>query len=154
MFAYSCSRISASDLLEDSLPNEPSWRVEDTIRFAHILAKHGIDFIDVSAAGNAVEQSFKGFNLEEPGYQASFAEAVKKSVGDKLIVGTVGGINSGKAAQKILDDGKADVVLCGRWFQKNPTLVWQFAEELGVNVNLARQMDWPFFGRGKRATSA
>lgn len=115
MCDYSCSRISASDKLEESQPNEPSWRVEDTTRLAHILAEHGIYFVDVFAGGNAAEQSFKAFNAKEPGYQALFAEAVKKSGG---------GISSGKATQKILEDGKADIVLCGRWCQKNPTLVW------------------------------
>lgn len=110
-----------------------------------------MDFLDVSSGGNAKEQSFEGLNTKEPGYQAPFAEAVKKSVGDNLIVSTVGGINSGKAAQQILDDGRADVVMSGRWFQKNPALVWTFAEELGVKIKLAHQMEWPFVGRGYRA---
>lgn len=146
MLTHVIIRISASDLLEESLANEPSWRIEDTVKLAHVIAEHGVDLIDVSSGGNAKEQSTNWFS--HPGFQIDFAEAVKKSVGDKLFVGAVGGIKSGKLAAKILDDGQADVVLSGRWFQKNPGLVWEFAEELGVNIHLAHQIEWPFKGRG------
>jgi 2,4-dienoyl-CoA reductase-like NADH-dependent reductase (Old Yellow Enzyme family) len=102
----------------------------------------------VSSGGNAKQQDLKGFR--EPAYQAQFSEAVKKSVGDKLLVSSVGNINTGKIAQKVLDDGQADVVFSGRWFQKNPSLVWTFADELGVNIALGNQMEWPFRGRDYR----
>lgn len=138
-------------MTDETLPNEPSWRIEDTIRIAHIFAEHGVDFIDISAGANSPAQSVKGFN--QPGFQSHLSEAVKKSVGDKLLVGAVGGINTGHIAKKILDDGQADVVLVGRWFIKNPGLVWAFAEELGVKVNMALQMEWPFNGRGYRPST-
>jgi len=145
-------RISASDLVEDTLPEEPSWRSEDTVRLAHILAEHGVDLIDISSGANSSAQSTKGFS--QPGYQAHFAEAVKKSIGDKILVGSVGGINTGHVAKRILDNDQADVVLVGRWFLKNPGLVFQFAEDLGlklgVDLRVARQMEWPFAGRGAR----
>lgn len=144
--------MSACDLVVETLPDEPSWRIEDTIRLAHILADHGVDFLDVSSGGSSHAESFKGFN--KPGYQAHFAESIKRSIGDKLIVGCVGGINSGKLAEQILDQGQADVVFCGRWFQKNPGLVWSFAEELGVKLNMAIQMEWPFYGRGSRGAKS
>ena len=35
-------------------------------------------------------------------YQAPFAEAVKKAVGDKMLVGTVGTIRDGNLAEEIL----------------------------------------------------
>ncbi|TFY81987.1 hypothetical protein EWM64_g2032, partial [Hericium alpestre] len=40
-------RISATDWLQESLPNEPSWTLEDTVRLAPLLAAHGVDLIDI-----------------------------------------------------------------------------------------------------------
>lgn len=52
--------------------------------------------------------------MKVPGSQAPLAEAIKKSVGDKLKLITVGSITSGKAAEQILDDVEADIVMSGR----------------------------------------
>ena len=43
-------RISGTDWLEESLPNEPSWTSRDTARLAPILFEHGVDLLDVSSA--------------------------------------------------------------------------------------------------------
>lgn len=106
--------------MEEALPDEPSWRAEDTVRLASILAEHGVDFLDVSSGGNHPKAIIKG----GPAYQAPFAHAVKQAVGDKLVVGSVGSIANGVVAQEVLDKGQADVVLVGRFFQKNPAAVW------------------------------
>jgi 2,4-dienoyl-CoA reductase-like NADH-dependent reductase (Old Yellow Enzyme family) len=113
-------RVSATEWLEEALPNEPSWRIEDTVKLAGILAEHGIDFLDVSSGGNHPKAIMK----VGPAYQALFAQAVKEAIGDKLVVGSVGSITNGKIAQEVLDKGQADVVLVGRQFQKNPVTVW------------------------------
>jgi 2,4-dienoyl-CoA reductase-like NADH-dependent reductase (Old Yellow Enzyme family) len=140
-------RISATDWLELALPNEPSWRCEDTVKFSHILAPHGVDFLDVSTGGNHPLQNIKG----GPAYQAPFAEAVKKSVGSKLFVGCVGAITDGFTAQGVLDKEQADAVLVGRQFQRNPATVWAMADDLDVDINIAHQIVWGFKGRGKKA---
>lgn len=44
--------------------------------------------------------------------------------------------------------GQADAVFVGRQFQKNPGSVWAFAEELGVKITVAHQIEWGFIGRG------
>ncbi|EIW78290.1 FMN-linked oxidoreductase [Coniophora puteana RWD-64-598 SS2] len=137
-------RISATEWLEETLPDAPQWRSEDTVRLAGLLAEHGVDFLDVSSGGNNSEGRAKAGE----GYQAPFAEAVKKAHGDKLVVGAVGMITSGTSAQSILDKGMADVILAGRTFQKNPAAVWTWAEELGVNIKIANQIEWGFIGRG------
>ncbi|KAG1837225.1 hypothetical protein DFJ58DRAFT_816491 [Suillus subalutaceus] len=138
-------RISATEWLEEeALPDEPSWRVEDTVRLAGILAEHGVDFLDVSSGGNHPKAIMKS----GPAYQAPFAQAVKQALGDKLVVGCVGSIANGKVAQEVLDKGQADVVLVGRQFQKNPASVWAFASDLGVAIKIANQIGWGFGGRG------
>ncbi|KAG1823678.1 uncharacterized protein BJ212DRAFT_1566675 [Suillus subaureus] len=76
-------RVSATEWLEEALPNESSWRVEDTVELASILVEH----------------------------EAPFAQAAKQTVGDNLIVEAVGSITNDKTVQEILDKGQADVIL-------------------------------------------
>jgi 2,4-dienoyl-CoA reductase-like NADH-dependent reductase (Old Yellow Enzyme family) len=63
-----------------------------------------------------------------------------------MLVATVGSIKSGKLASDLLEEGQ-DVVAAGRMFQKNPGLVWAWAEEIGVEINLPHQIRWGFGGR-------
>ena len=135
-------RISATDWLEDEPGVEESWKVEDTVKLAEILAEKGIDLLDVSSGGLDPRQKVK----TGPGYQAPFAKAVKEKLGEKLAVGTVGSITGGKQANQLLDEG-LDLAICGRMFQKNPGLVWAFAEDLDVQINVANQIRWGFGGR-------
>jgi 2,4-dienoyl-CoA reductase-like NADH-dependent reductase (Old Yellow Enzyme family) len=119
------------------------------VKLAPILAAHGVDFLDVSTGGNHPAQKIKG----GPAYQAPYAHAVKKSLGSsKLIVGSVGAITNGQTAQGVLDKEQADVIIVGRQFIKNPGTVWTFAEELGVQIQIAHQIGWGFKGRGKRCS--
>jgi 2,4-dienoyl-CoA reductase-like NADH-dependent reductase (Old Yellow Enzyme family) len=101
--------------------------------------------LDVSSGGLHPDQHIHA----GPGYQAPFANAVKKAVGDKMLVGTVGSITHGKQANRLLDEG-LDIVTAGRMFQKNPGLVWAWADELEVEVHWANQIRWGFAGRGKK----
>ncbi|KAI8826787.1 NADH-dependent flavin oxidoreductase [Fimicolochytrium jonesii] len=137
-------RISADDWLKGDSEFPESWTVEDTIRLAPLLAERGVDLLDVSSAGIHPKQNiFK----RGPGYQAPFAQAIKKAVGDKLHVTAVGSIDTGKLAEVLLHSG-LDGIMVGRGFQKNPGLVWTFAEELGVHIKMANQIEWGFAGRG------
>lgn len=138
-------RVSATDWLEEVMPDEPSWRLEDTIKFAQVLAKSGnVDLLDVSSGGVHSKQKPRS----GPAYQAPFAIAVKKAVGDKMLVGSVGAINSGALANSLLENDNLDLVFVGRGFQKNPGLVWTFADELEVEISMANQIRWGFGGRG------
>ncbi len=140
-----CS-VSATDRLEHL--DEPSWKVEDTIKLAGLLAERGVDFLDVSSAGNDPRQKLNFFSNEPKATHAELSGPIKAALGDKIIVGVVGGISNGHLAEDVLQKNQADVVLVGRYFQKNPGLVWQFAEDLGVVIHAARQIGWGFFGRG------
>jgi 2,4-dienoyl-CoA reductase-like NADH-dependent reductase (Old Yellow Enzyme family) len=138
-------RVSATEWLEQVKPDEPSWRVEDTVRLAQLLADQGaIDLIDISSGGNNQAQKITA----GPAFQAPFAVEVKKAVGDKLIVGSVGMINSATLANKLLEEDGLDFVLVGRGFQKNPGLVWSWAEELNLEITMAHQIRWGFAHRG------
>ena len=132
-------RISATDWLEN-VEGMESWDVDQTVKLAQILAERGVDLLDVSSAGLHPAQQIK----TGPGYQAPFAKAVKDAVGDKMAVATVGSIMSGKQAQELLQDKGLDLAIAGRMFQKNPGLVWAWAEELGVEINQANQIRWGY----------
>ena len=136
-------RISATDWLEEYPAEKESWKVEDTVRLAEMIVPLGIDLIDFSSGGNHSEQKVKS----GPGYQAPFAKAVKEKMGDRVAVGTVGSITSGKQANALMEEG-LDLAIVGRMFQKNPGLVWSFGEDLGVRTEVASQIGSGFGGRG------
>lgn len=143
-------RISGSDLLENILPDEPSWRVEDSARLANIVAEHSIDLIDVSSASvhHLQEVNVEGKEGHHPAYQAHLADHIREAVDSKILVATVGGIHDGKIAEDALENGWADVCIVGHHFQKNPGAVRQFAEDLGAVISQAHQIELEFMGRG------
>src|SRR5215469_12398248 len=136
-------RISATDWLEETELKDQSWTVDDTVRLAKILAEKGVDLLDIVSGGlHPLQRIHSG-----PAYQAPFAKAVKQVVGDKMKVGTVGNIKTSKLGQQLLEEG-LDLVIVGRGFQKNPGLVFAWADELGVEVQMPNQIRWGFGGRG------
>jgi 2,4-dienoyl-CoA reductase-like NADH-dependent reductase (Old Yellow Enzyme family) len=148
--------VSATEWLEEVLPNEPSWRLEDTVRLAPLLAAHGVDLIDISSGGNNARQKFA---FGHAASQAAFSHAVRKAAvadnitvvdtGARLLVSAVGGIQTGALAAEVLDNEWADVVFSGRKFQQSPGLVWDMARELGVSIHNSHQIEWGFGGRGQ-----
>lgn len=138
-------RVSATDWLEEAKEIKESWTPDQTAKLASVLADKGVDLLDVSSGGNhPLQHPHVG-----PGYQAPFAKIAKKAVGDRMAVGTVGSITSGKQANDLLEEG-LDLAIVGRQFQKNPGLVFAFADELDVDVQMPNQIRWGFSSRGKQ----
>ncbi|OJJ30911.1 hypothetical protein ASPWEDRAFT_118839 [Aspergillus wentii DTO 134E9] len=148
-------RISATDWFEfdENLKTEfpESWTLAQSIQVASLLADRGVDLVDVSSGGVHAKSAIA--IKSGPAYQVNFAQEIKKAVGDKLLISAVGGIKTGALAEEVVQSG-IDAVQAGRWFQQNPGLVRAFANELGVKVRMATQIDWSFEGRGKRAKSS
>ncbi|KAF5870274.1 putative nadh-dependent flavin oxidoreductase protein [Botrytis fragariae] len=153
-------RISATDCLDYEGFEEESWTVRDSARLAGILADRGVDLMDISSGANHPKQRITA----GLGYQAPFAKEIKRVVGERMLVGTVGMIGSGEQAERLLsgrggergvdedveggEEGtQLDLVIVARGFQKNPGLVWEWAEELGVRIMVAHQMRWGFRGK-------
>ena len=132
--------------MENTFPPEASWKVADTVKFAHLLAEHGVDLLDVSSGGSHLKQELPA--VIQGAFHAELSEPIKAALGDKLIVGVVGGITTGTLGEEVLQKGQADLVFVGRHFQKNPGAVWQFAEDLGIQITVAHQIGWGYFGRG------
>ena len=138
-------RVSATDWLDEEFPDKPSWRVDDTVKFAEVLAESGnIDLLDVSRGGNHAAQHVH----VAPACQAPFAIAVKKAVGDKLAVSSVGMINSAHLANSLLEKDGLDFIMVGRRFQKDPGLAWTWADELDLELSMGNQIRWGFGTRG------
>ncbi|KAJ5621494.1 hypothetical protein N7528_006277 [Penicillium herquei] len=134
-------RVSATDWLETSMPEEKGWKLEDTVEFAKALTEQGaIDLIDISTGGVHSAQKVAG----GVAFQTPFATAVKKAVGDKMLVSAVGSINNGTLAEKILNEEGLDLILVGRAFQRDSGLAWAFAKDLDVEIAMAGQIRWGF----------
>lgn len=118
-------RLSATDWVEGG------WTSEETVQLSSILKDKGVDLIDVSSGGLAIQQQIPVF----PGYQVQFAEAVKQQTG--ILTGAVGLITSAEQAEGILQDEQADLVLLAREFLRDPYFPLTAANKLGAEVK------WP-----------
>ncbi len=107
-------RLLVDEWLEDGLHKNES------IVLAKALAKEGVAYL--SAMGG----TYESFNLPEvvkksgkPGYMVHLAGAIKKEV--KVPVITAGRISTPAKAEKILADGKADLIGLARMLWVDPT---------------------------------
>jgi 2,4-dienoyl-CoA reductase-like NADH-dependent reductase (Old Yellow Enzyme family) len=106
------------------------WDVEDTVAYARELKALGIDVIDTSSGG------LTGLSTALPvrrtlGFQVPFAAAVKRGAGIPTM--TVGLILDGAQAEKILQDGDADLIAIGRQALYDPFWALHAAQELGCD---------------------
>ena len=100
-------RLGASDY------REGGTTIEDSIQAAIAFEKAGIDLLDISGG-------FCGFtnpNLTEQGYFSELTEKVKKNINIPVML--TGGIVEGEVANKLLTEGKADLIGVGRAILKN-----------------------------------
>jgi len=125
-------RVSASDCVEH-LEGE-SWEIEQTVQIAKWVKEAGVDVLHISSGGNTAQQKVS----YSPGYQVHYAERVRKEVPGLAIV-AVGSLTSGKQAQEVLKEEKADLIAAARSFLKHPSFALDAARELGVNIVYAPQ---------------
>jgi 2,4-dienoyl-CoA reductase-like NADH-dependent reductase (Old Yellow Enzyme family) len=118
------------------------WDVDDTVAYAQALKALGIDVIDTSSGGLA------GLSTAAPikrslGFQVPFAAAVKRGAGIPTMA--VGLILDGPQAEKVLQDGAADLIAIGRQALYNPFWPVHAAQELGCDANFEmwnREYGW------------
>ena len=121
-------RISGTDWL----PDRESWTLDQSVRLARELAELGVDLIDVSSGGIHPEQA----SPVGPNYQVPLAEEIRAKT--DVAVGTVGGITEPEQADALIRNGRADLVLIGRAFLRDPYVPLHWAEKLGVE-----ELEWP-----------
>jgi 2,4-dienoyl-CoA reductase-like NADH-dependent reductase (Old Yellow Enzyme family) len=121
-------RISGTDWLDD----RDSWDLEQSVRLADELGKLGADLIDVSSGGLHPEQDVPG----GPNFQVPLAERIGTET--DVAVGAVGGITEPEQADALVRNGRADLVLVGREFLRDPYFGLRAADDLGSESN-----EWP-----------
>ncbi len=117
-------RISATDWLNDG------WSINESVKLAEILKKHGIDLIDVSSGGIKPHVKIPAVR----GYQVPFSEAIRKT---GVLTSAVGMIDDSEYAEEIIEKGYADVVAIGREMLRNP--YWP----LNAAYTLKETVKWP-----------
>ncbi|QFU83496.1 NADH:flavin oxidoreductase/NADH oxidase [Natronorubrum aibiense] len=103
-------RISGTDWLE----GRDAWDIDQSVRLADDLADRGVDLVDVSSGGLHPDQAVPG----GPNFQVPLAEAVRE--GADVAVGAVGGVTEPEQADALVRNDRADVVLVGREFLRDP----------------------------------
>lgn len=148
-------RVSATEWM-----GEQGWGVADTKRLARLLPALGVDLLDVSSGGNNEAQKIPMHNPDQVG----IAGEIHALGIENLKIGAVGMITEAEPAREIVqvssgsggkEDGaveiedergakaKADVVLVGRQFLREPEWVLRVAQKLNIKVQ------WPHqYGRG------
>ncbi len=109
------------------------WDVEDSVELARLLKGEGVDLIDCSSGGNAVNARVP----TDEGYQVHIAEAVRSKA--EIRTAAVGLITRAQHAEEIIASEKADLVLLGREMLRNPYWAIQAARELGRPLPVAPQ---------------
>ncbi|KAI0464660.1 hypothetical protein LJB42_002280 [Komagataella kurtzmanii] len=131
-------RISVTDSREDIVE---SWKLADSLELVDIVLDRGIDLIDCSNGGVIFEPN------PGPTHSVSQREAamiIKKHIGNRGLVASVGGIYSGTEANSVLEDEGVDLVLLGSRFLRHPTTVWDFADDVEVDIFDSIQRGWAF----------
>lgn len=127
-------RISASDW------HEAGWTIEDSVRLAGRAREHGVDLIDCSSGGAVPDVPIPA----GPNYQAPFAERVRREAG--IPAGAVGRITDPAQAEALVAEGRADLVLVGRAFLRDPSWPLHAAQALGVEAPWPVQYGWTVGG--------
>lgn len=134
-------RISAVD----GLPG--GWTIEDSVVLAKELKVRGVDVVDCSAGGIAGAPAFRAHDNGQllksrgerpPGFQVPYAERVRRDSG--IATMAVGVIITGKQAEAILQEGRADLVAVGREMMYDPFWSLKAAEQLECDPNAKM---WP-----------
>lgn len=114
-------RFSATDAAEGG------WSLADTVAAARLAGAAGADLIDVSSGGLVPQQRI----VTGPGYQVEYAVTVRRETG--LPVAAVGMIDDPALAENIVADDRADAVLSGREWLRDPHYGLRAAAALGAD---------------------
>jgi len=118
-------RISATDWAEGG------WDLKQSIVFCAALKEIGIDLIDCSSGGQVHYAKIP----VGPGYQVSFAKAIKHETG--IPTGAVGIITKALQAEDILQNDDADVIIMGREMLRDPYWPIHTAKDMDAEIQ------WP-----------
>ena len=90
------------------------WDLDEAVKVCRMLKDDGVDLIDCTSGGNDHRQRI----AVHPGYQIPFAERVRDQAG--IPTAAVGLISSPEAAEEVIANRRADLVVLGRMLLFNP----------------------------------
>lgn len=114
-------RISAHDYAENGMT------ADQYVEMVKWMKEQTVDLIDVSSGG-VVLANIDAF----PGYQVPFAEIIKHEA--DIETGAVGLITTGRQAEEILKNNRADLIFLGRELLRNPYWAYTAAKELDIEI--------------------
>ncbi|MBI2864755.1 MAG: NADH:flavin oxidoreductase [Chloroflexi bacterium] len=107
-------RHSAKEFFADGI------KIEDTLEFAVALENAGVDVMDVSVGRGPGKRDYVSPRKNMPlGTYADLAAAVKGVVKKAKVV-AVGRMNTGEISERVLQEGKADLIAVGRQLIADP----------------------------------
>jgi 2,4-dienoyl-CoA reductase-like NADH-dependent reductase (Old Yellow Enzyme family) len=116
------ARITGTDWVAGGLT------VDEAVATGKALKAAGIEYIDVSSANITPDSRWPS----DPGFNVPAAERVRRECG--IPVRVVGMIAGAEQAERIVADGKADMIAMGRAFLDDPHWGWHAAQALGADV--------------------
>ncbi len=120
-------RLSVTDWIE------PDRELADSVKLVKLFPKDQVDLIDCSSGGTSPKPNVS----PAPGYQAPFAETIRRETG--LRTGAVGLVSDAAFAEEIIAKHRADLVVIGRMALWDPYWPHHAAKALGAKVNLPIQ---------------
>ncbi|KYR01797.1 NADH:flavin oxidoreductase/NADH oxidase domain-containing protein [Tieghemostelium lacteum] len=121
-------RISCTEWVENG------WTLDDSLKLTEILQEQGlVDLIDCSTGGNSQNQKI----TVGPMYQVPFSSEIRQK--SKILTSAVGLIKNAADSEEILKQGKADLIMYGRPFLKDPYFGHKLASELGIDLEVPIQ---------------
>lgn len=115
-------RISSTDWVEGG------WTIDDSVELARRLKPIGVDLIDCSSGGAALQAQIP----LAPGYQVPFAARIRREAA--IPTAAVGLITTPAQANEVIRAGNADLVLLAREFLRDPYFPLHAAQALGAPV--------------------
>ncbi len=116
-------RLSCTDWIDDGTP---SWTLDDCVQLSRELKALGVDLIDCSSGGIRPDIQYPTTGM----YQLPFAVRIKREA--DILTAAVGNITSATAANAIISEGQADIVLLARQMLHDPHWPVHAASELGM----------------------
>jgi 2,4-dienoyl-CoA reductase-like NADH-dependent reductase (Old Yellow Enzyme family) len=101
-------RLSCTDWVQGG------WNIAECVELARKLKAAGVDLIDCSSGGLVPNARIP----VGPGYQVPFAERIRRETG--ILTAAVGAITAPAHADEIIRNGRADLILLGREFLRDP----------------------------------
>jgi len=112
-----------------SVEDNAGWGPEQSVRLARILKARGVDVIDCSSGGITDVAPILGKEIKYS-YQVPLSEYVRRNA--EIMTMAVGLIIHGDQAERILQQGQADLIAVGREILYNPNWPMDAALKLGV----------------------